>query len=292
VFSYRYHAMSLGAVFLALGIGVLLGVALGENGIVSGASKDLEKSLRGDLNSARSRNADLRRELAIRDDYERQTYDPLVKDLLSGWRVGIVAMGKLPGSYSSDITGAIEPAGATVDSVSVVNAPLPIGRLASEMKGTRLERLDRSQDQLERFGKRLGRQLVNGGSLPDRLRHDLFSSSRGEYRGLDGIVYVRDREGLEGEDKQAQDRFESGLLSGFQEAKAGLVGVEKTGTDPSQVGFLSGHQVASVDDLDLTPGRTAVVWVFAGGAAGKYGVKGSAERLLPKAPDQSTARGP
>jgi hypothetical protein len=292
LFSYRYHAMSLGAVFLALGIGVLLGVALGENGIVSGASKDLEKSLRGDLDNARSRNADLRRELAIRDDYEQQTSDLLVKDLLSGWRVGVIAMGKLPGSYSSDISDAIEPAGATVDSVSVVKAPLPVGRLASAMKGTKLARLDRSPDQLERFGKRLGRQLVNGGSLPDRLRHDIFSSSRGEYRGLDGVVYVRDREGLDGEEKQAQDRFEAGLLAGIQEAKAGLVGVEHTGTDPSQVGFLSDHDVASVDDLDLPPGSTAVVWVLAEGAAGKYGIKGSAERLLPKSPDEGTARRP
>ena len=60
MFSFRYHAMSLGAVFLALGIGVLLGVALGENGVVSGASKNLEKSLRGDLDNARSTNSDLR----------------------------------------------------------------------------------------------------------------------------------------------------------------------------------------------------------------------------------------
>ncbi len=290
MFSYRYHAMSLGAVFLALGIGVLLGVALGENGIVSGASKDLEKSLRGDLNSARSRNADLRRELAIRDDYEGQTYGSLVEDLLPGWRVGIVAMGKLSGGYSSEVTDAIDPAGAGVDSVSVIKAPLPVGRLASQMKGTKLARLDRSPDQLERFGKRFGRQLVNGGSLVDRLRHDLFSSSRGEYRGLDGIVYVRDRDGLDGEDKQAQDRFERGLLSGLQEAKVGLVGVERTGTDPSQVGFLSDRNVATVDDLDLPPGKTAVVWVFAGGSTGKYGVKGSADQLLPKAPDRGTAR--
>ena len=92
--------MSLGAVFLALGIGVLLGVAIGENGVVSGASKDLENSLRGDLNNARSRNTELRREIAIRDDYENQTYEPLVRDLLPGWRVGIVAMGSLPGGYS------------------------------------------------------------------------------------------------------------------------------------------------------------------------------------------------
>src|SRR3954468_24388985 len=200
--------MTLGAVFLALGIGVLLGVAIGENGVVSDASKDLERSLRGDLNNARSRNSDLRRELAIRDEYEQQTYEPLVKDLLSGWRIGIVAMGNLPGGYASSVRDAVEPAGAGIDSVSVIKAPLPRGRLASEMDGTKLARLDRSDDQLERFGRRVGRPLVTGGDLIGRLRHDLFSSSRGEYRGLDAIVYVRNRDGLEGEDKQAQDRFE------------------------------------------------------------------------------------
>jgi hypothetical protein len=292
LFSFRYHAMSLGAVFLALGIGVLLGVAIGENGVVSGASKDLENSLRGDLNDARSRNADLRREVAVRDDYENQIYAPLVKDLLPGWRVGVVAMGRLPGGYSSDVTDAIEPAGATLDSVTVIKAPLPLGRLASQMKRTNLSRLDRSGDQLERFGRRVGRQFVSGGDLVDRLRHDLFSSSRGEYRGLDGIVYVRRRDGLEGDDKAAQDRFESGLLQGMKDSKAGLVGVETTGTDPSQAGFLSGKDVASVDDLDLTAGRTALVWVLADGASGRYGVKGSAENLLPKAPTGATARRP
>jgi Copper transport outer membrane protein, MctB len=251
--------MSLGAVFLALGIGVLLGVALGENGVVSGASKDLEKSLRGDLNDVRSRNRDLHREIATRADYENQTYQPLVRDLLPGWRVGIVAMGDLPGGYSSDVTAAIEPAGATLDSVSVINAPL---------------------------------QFVEGGDLVDRLRHDLFSSSRGEYRGLDAIVYVRQRDGLQGDDKAAQDRFESGLLAALKNVKVALVGVETTGTDPSQVGYLSGQDVATVDDLDLTAGRTAVVWVLADRASGTYGVKGSADHLLPKAPVQESPRRP
>jgi hypothetical protein len=282
--------MSLGAVFLALGIGVLLGVALGEEGVVSGASKDLENSLRGDLDNARSRNADLRRELAIRDEYEQLTYEPLVEELLPGWRVGVVAMGGLPGGYASEVADAIEPAGATLDSVSVIKAPLPRGRLAGEMKDTKLARLDRSEDQLERFGTRIGRQLVNGGDLVGRLRHDLFSSSRGEYRGLDAIVYVRSSEGLEGEDNQAQDRFESGLLDGLMDTDVRLAGAETTGTDPSQVGFVADRGVASVDDLDLTAGKTALVWIFAGDASGKYGVKDSAERLLPKVPEQSAAR--
>jgi hypothetical protein len=284
--------MSLGAVFLALGIGVLLGVAIGENGVVSGASKNLEHSLRGDLDNARSTNADLRRRLAVRDDYEQQTYEPLVKDLLSGWRVGIVAMGQLPGGYAADVTDAIEPAGASVDSVSEIKAPLPLGALASAMQGTRLARLDRSPEVLERFGRRIGRQLVNGGNLVGRLRHDLFSGSRGEYRGLDGVVYVRDRAGLDGQEEQAQDRFETGLVEGFKDTESGLVGAETTQTDPSQVGFLGDHGVASVDDLDLTAGKTAVVWIFAAGGTGKFGIKDSAQRLLPQAPDQGTARRP
>lgn len=284
--------MSLGAVFLALGIGILLGVAIGENGVVSNASKDLEKSLRGDLNNARSRNAEQRRQLSVHDDYESQTYEPLVRDLLPGWRVGIVAMGKLAGGYSSRVADAVEPAGATVDSVSVIKAPLPAGRLASDMDGTRLARLDRSKDQMERFGRRIGRQIVNGGDLVQRLRHDLFSSSRGQYRGLDGIVYVRDRDGLDGDTKQAQDAFETGLLTALSDSGAGLSGVETTGTDPSQLGFVSSRGIATVDDINLTAGRTALVWVFAGGGTGKYGVKGSADHLLPKPPEQTASRGP
>jgi hypothetical protein len=281
--------MSLVAVFLALGIGILLGVAIGENGIVSNASKDLERSLRGDLNRVRSENRDLERNLSQREQYEKESYPALVKDLLPGWRVGIVAMGKLGSSYTGQTTDAVEPAGAKLDSVAVISSPLPLARLSSELEGTRLARLDRSDDALQRFGRRIGRQLVNGGDLIQRVRHGLFSSSRGQFRGLDGIVYVRDRDGLKGDQKAAQDRFESALISAIRGTDAGIVGVETTGTDNSQVGFMGGHSIASVDDLDLTAGKTALVYALLG-AKGKFGVKGSAEALLPPVPAAAATR--
>ncbi len=40
-YSGRYHAASLAAVFLALAIGILIGVGLGHN-VLSGAQRDLE----------------------------------------------------------------------------------------------------------------------------------------------------------------------------------------------------------------------------------------------------------
>src|ERR687885_154054 len=50
---FRYHALSLVAVFLALGIGIVLGSSLGDT-VGSQANRDLAKSLRGDLNRARA----------------------------------------------------------------------------------------------------------------------------------------------------------------------------------------------------------------------------------------------
>jgi len=118
LFTPRYHAISLVAVFLALGIGVVLGVAVGDQGIVSSASKDLEKSLRGDLNEARSRNTELRRDLSERRAFEREAYPALVGGLLPDWRIGIVAMNRLPSGYVSEVRDAVEPAGASIESVS------------------------------------------------------------------------------------------------------------------------------------------------------------------------------
>ena len=285
MFTPRYHAISLVAVFLALGIGVLLGVALGEEGIVSGASRDLEKSLRGDLDNARSRNADLRRDLAQRREYEREVYPALVGGLLPEWRVGVVAMGRLPGGYISSIEDAIDPAGAQVESVSVFEAPLPLGRIAGELDDTALRRVDRDNDVLERLGRRVGRGLAQGGELVQRLRQELLSTSRGDYSGLDGIVFVRDRDGLRGDEKSAQDAFEDGLVEGMNDTEVQVVGVEKMETDPSQVPFMSSHDITSVDDLDLPEGKTALVWALLG-AEGRFGRKATAERLLPPPPER------
>jgi hypothetical protein len=280
LFTFRYHAISLIAVFLALGIGVLLGVTVGEKGVVSDASKDLEQSLRGDLRNSRDRVSDLRAELGIRDQFEQRSYPGLVADLLPGFRVGIVAMGDLPGNYDGLIRDAVEPAGAEIASISVIPAPLSLDRLAKRLKRTSYAKLDRDRDVLFKFGQRVGKQLANGGGLVDRVKGDLFSSSRGEYRGLDGIVWVRDRDKLSGDDKQNQDRFEAGILAGMRASDAEIVGVETSDADPSQIPFMTRHGLPTVDDLDLVAGRTALVYVLLG-ADGQFGVKDTADKLLP-----------
>ena len=104
------------------------------------------------------------------------------------------------------------------------------------------------------------------------------------WQGVDGIVLVRDPDELEGDEKKAQDRFESALIDAAQDTDVEVVGVEMTDTDPSNVAWFSDRGVASVDDLDLVEGKVALVYALLG-ESGRFGVKDSAERLLPPPPE-------
>ncbi|MEY2442513.1 MAG: hypothetical protein QOJ46_1939, partial [bacterium] len=52
MFDFRYHALSLAGVFLALVVGLLLGVAIGDKELVSSARQDIRDSLRNDVRRA------------------------------------------------------------------------------------------------------------------------------------------------------------------------------------------------------------------------------------------------
>jgi hypothetical protein len=94
-YSGRYHAASLAAVFLALAIGILIGVGLGHN-VLSGAQRDLETSLKSDLANTRGKNQALQGELNQAREFGAQIYPGLAGNLLSGKRIAVIALGGLP----------------------------------------------------------------------------------------------------------------------------------------------------------------------------------------------------
>jgi hypothetical protein len=75
---FRYHALSLVAVFLALAIGIVLGVTVGDS-LVSDAERSLRGQLRSDVDKAHSDAADARAELTGRDRMLDQLYPGMVE---------------------------------------------------------------------------------------------------------------------------------------------------------------------------------------------------------------------
>lgn len=279
-YSARYHATSLIAVFIALAVGVVIGAALGGD-TIDNTRKDLERSLTGNLEDARERADDLSGELGRANEFAGRVYPVLVRDQLRGRRIGLIALGELPGDVSDSIEEALAPTGARLVGVGVVREPVDTRGLAGDLTKTRFARIARDPDLQTAFGVGLGRQLVRGGTLLDPVRGHLFSRASGNFGALDGVIVVRDQPQEMGERQRATvGRIESGLLSGMTGTHTPAVGVESSTAEPSSISFFTGNDLAGVDDVDLTAGRLATVFALLG-AEGSFGVKGSADRLLP-----------
>jgi hypothetical protein len=279
-YSARYHAASLIAVFLALSIGILIGAQFGGDALTN-TRKDLEHSLVGNLQDARSHADELSAELNRSNEFGERVYPVLTRERLRGKRLAIVALGGLPSDLTGEVEDALGPTGAKLVGVGVVREPVDINGLASDLAQTRLAGLRTNPDALTELGTGVGRQLVLGGTLPEVVRGQLFSRASGTFGALDGVIVVRDQpEDMGPIQRSKANQLESALMGGITATRIPAVGIEATATEPSSVSFFQASDLSSVDDVDLTAGQLALVFAMLG-AEGSFGVKGSADRLLP-----------
>ena len=279
-YSARYHATSLIAVFLALAIGILIGAEFGGDALTN-TRRDLEHSLVGNLQDARSQAEELSGELGRSNEFAERVYPVLTRDRLEGKRIAIVALGGLPGEVTAAVEDALGPTGARLVGVGVVREPVDVAGLTGDLAKTRFADLRRDPDALTELGTGLGRQIVIGGTLPELLRGHLFSRASGSFGALDGVIVVREEPqdmGPVQRGKAAQ--LESALMSGITATRTPAVGIETSDAETSSVSFFGSNDLTSVDDIDLPAGQLALVFSMLG-AEGSFGIKGSADRLLP-----------
>jgi hypothetical protein len=84
------------------------------------------------------------------------------------------------------------------------------------------------------------------------------------------------------EQREREEAFIDGLVAGVEARQAPVLGVERTETQPSQVAWYRSRGAGSVDSVDLTSGRAAVVFALAGSADGAFGIKPTRDELLPE----------
>ncbi|HEX3042441.1 MAG TPA: copper transporter [Solirubrobacterales bacterium] len=279
-YSARYHATSLIAVFIALAVGILVGAEFGGDALTN-TRRDLEHSLVGNLQDARSRADELNADLNRSDEFAERVYPALTRERLEGKRYAILALGGLPSPVTEEVEAALAPTGGRLVGVGVVREPVDVNGLAEDLAQTRFAKLRTDSDQLTELGTGLGRQLVRGGELPDVVRGHLFSRASGNFGGLDGVIVVRDQpEDMGAVQREKTGQLEAGLMSGATATRRPAVGVETSSDDSSSISFFQSNGLASVDDVDLTAGKLATVFALLG-ADGSFGVKSSADQLLP-----------
>ena len=285
MFDFRYHALSIVAVFVALLLGLLLGVAVGDKGLVSSAERDLRGNLRKEVRDAQAERDKARGELANRDRFEQQQLYPLlVQGRLSNSRVGLLALGTLPDRTIGSVQDALKDTGGRLTLEAVVREPVSLNGISRRDAGVpRGKSLKQDPKLTTRFGRQFGIGLTQGSPLVQRVRRSLLTSSSGSFAGMDAVVLVRQDPGNRSDAQARIDRaFEDGLISGLTQNNVPVVGAELSSTQPSQISWYSAHRLASVDSIDRFAGRVALVFTLAG-ASGSYGIKSTAKALLPNA---------
>jgi hypothetical protein len=274
VFDFRYHALSLVAVFLALGIGIVLGASLGDS-VISQANKDVRSSLRGDVVNAREDARTAKAAVSNRDDFIKAAWPRLAANKLKGKRVAIVSDGTLPQDVESSVRSAVKDAGGEIDSVSRFDAQPDLVDIGNKL-GSRFSLLGTNSRQLRPLTHRLGRAIVFGRRPALKLESAFPDDFSGDFRGADAVVFYRSDEKR---DEEAE-RFEAALLEGLRGSKVPVVGTERSDEDPSQISFYTRAGLSTVDDADQPAGRVALALALAG-ADGNFGFKDTADSPLP-----------
>lgn len=298
MFDFRYHVTSLAAVFVALIIGILVGVGLSGQGFVTESER---ARLEGDLEDARARAEaeELRADALARREQAaavvaREAYPVLVADRLSGRAVAVVVVGSADDTaVDEDAARAVRDAGGHVVRTYSFRVPIDAPDVQARLRNRPALGGYLGDDNLDDLGRDIGRELVEEGDTPllEALSDQLVEERAGRIDvGVDGVVVVRTAAPQAG----TTGRFVHGLYGGLASAGVPAVGVETSQALPSAVQAFSRRRLSTVDNLDTPSGMLALVLLLAGAEPGDYGGKETAEAIVPPIaplPEQSGTSG-
>jgi Copper transport outer membrane protein, MctB len=304
--NFRYHIVSLMAVFIALSVGIAVGVSLSpsvDQGLLQQAAQD------------RKQVADLRAELDrrkaldnYRNAYDEQVGEVVTAGVLNGQRVAMVAMPDAPTGVVRDISNAVIGAGGTVVRDVKVTAEAFDAARAESVSDALADYsgplgLNDTMSPATRLGVAVGRS-IGSKEMEDR---DALAIAVGESLEKRGLVTISKESAAQAqlivvvtapasdprptpEELTAHVQFQVGLTTRAGVVLAGPNSEDIEGTDvlaarsdPTAVDSLS-----TVDVADLSSGVTTVVLAgkerLLGRPAQHYGALTKADAPLPELP--------
>jgi hypothetical protein len=287
MFDLRYHVASLTAVFLALVIGILVGVGISDRGLVDKTQTrllhDQISNLQSRLDQASQQTAESRREQRAAQRFIEKSYPVLVRNRLRGKRFAVLFVGKVDGGVRSTIEQSLNEAGAQMLRLRALKVPVDVPTLEARLATQPASAAFAGSSKLDQLGGALGEELVSGGATPlwDSLNDTIVGQRDGSGKQpVNGVIVVR----TVPPQKDGTSRMLYGLYQALSSLSVPAVGAEPTDTPKSAVPVYRSAGLSSVDDVDTPIGRLSLVLLLAGASPGQYGLRASADDALPSFP--------
>jgi hypothetical protein len=292
IIDIRYHIASLVSVFLALGLGILIGSALlGNDALVKEQEKmisRLEKEF-DRMKIEQKTKDELVREKDKQLEIEKRFNNAIVPVILSGKltdrRIAIIRSNESTDlQLSKDLTNLLKKAGASVSFIATIkkwpNLSDPVERqVTAEAFG--LNPTDTHW--IENLFSAIIEEMSAGRTSPllTALQNQqyLVMNNMENHGAIDTIVFLGGENITESIKNKRIDLY---MIDAARRAGLTVVGVEPSKIPVSFINSYRKKGITTVDNIDMTPGQVALVLALAEGKRGDYGIKEGARLLMPE----------
>lgn len=268
--NFRFHLVSLIAVFLALALGVVVGSTVIDRAIVDGLEARIDVVERN-AEEVRSENDELRERLGELDDFVEQAAPYAIDEHLDGESVVVLAVRGIDEDAVRSVVGTLRQAGAHASAILWLE---PSWALVEDDRRSALAgilEIAPSRELLRETAARLlARRIVDGG--PDAAVEGADDGGTAEPDGTDGEAGVGEADGTDGTGARAGEPGGSGTTTSTEAtAEQPEAGSDSTALPEvegdllvrlDEAGFLAVDR-AGAEEFDLgaypRPGSTAVI---------------------------------
>ncbi|MDD2585376.1 MAG: copper transporter [Syntrophomonadaceae bacterium] len=291
----RYHIASIVAVFLALGLGILIGSTIvGDNVLVNQQKKMIDR-LEEQFYVLRERESELvesneykNQIIGNYENYSRAMLPPLVRDRLTDYKVAVVVSGD--SEIPAGMLNALSVAGAEVVSKTVALSNLNFSDKNLKQDVQKFYGLDNNagRDTLRQYiATSVGHIMLNdaetGGTKDFLQKMNLIKFSGDNSIPVDGVILVGGANNIANLHVKS---FDQGLIDILTVEGIRIFGVETKDVKYSFMPQYQENNISTIDNIDFSPGQISLVLAMEG-EPGHYGVKPSAQKFMPSLPVES-----
>ena len=267
----KYLVITLTAVFIALGIGILIGFQLDSQDIILQQQQDLIKSMETKFEQLTKNNQDLEIEIktlqsSLEQDqiFIENIFADYVNSKLNGLNITIIETSG--NQLYPHLKQVLNMAGANINtSILVTDKVLTV--------------TEEEKTQLQLPIAAVIVDAIAGGETEDLnyLRQKGFIEVRGDFSITPDFVIVV---GGNSEENNKPEIVDVPLIRELKKRSIPLVGVEASDVEYSYMNHYKKERISTVDNVDTVIGQTSLVLVMTG-TEGNYGIKASANALIP-----------
>lgn len=292
----KYLVITVISIFLALGIGILIGIQIDSQDIIFQQQENLVAKMEDKFVELNNIKANLEKELEgqkLENDqkeyYMKNVFPDYIRGRLEGLNIAII---ETSDDYVyTTMRHAPKLAGANINSVTMISDKI--------MDLTQEERSEIFKYFSEKYGiqdeqnlasiivRRIGAIVTENTGFEDLefLQEKGIIDSEGSFDGpIDYVI-------IAGGSKEKTDKYEVidiPLIKEFKKRSIPVVGVESKDVAFSYIDFYKKEKISTIDNVDDIIGQTSLVFVMTG-MNGNYGVKKTANSLMPILSEEETS---